>query len=265
MSGFVAAISAKWTGKTDLLSTTIGGFFSQFFARLTYKSSGIIFLLLLFTFFEFVFPKTNLAFVKASETFDLETTFSTRTNTAFSEKTNLTTQVLSFKSRTIPDSSLAMGETKVVQEGAAGKKVIQIKTILHNGQKYAVENIVVSETKPIEEVLAVHPSILAKTIESPYGTLKYTGKLNVWATSYDPFCPGCNQTTSIGLKAGFGVIAVDPKIIPLRSKVYIPGYGIAIAGDTGGSIKGNKIDLGFDDVRNGNWSARFTDIYILTD
>ena len=40
----------------------------------------------------------------------------------------------------------------------------------------------------------------------------------------------------LGVKAGYGVIAVDP-VIPLRSKVYVPGYGIAIAGDTGGSIK----------------------------
>ena len=218
---------------------------------------------MLFSFFEFVFPKTNLAFAKPSGGYDLETTFSTRTDTAFSEKTNLKTQVLSFKSRSIPDPSVVEGETKIVQAGVEGKKIIQIKTTFHNGQKYAVENTVVSETRPVEEIIAVNPSVFSKTIDSPYGTLKYTSKLNVWATSYDPTCRGCNQTTSIGLKAGFGVIAVDPKIIPLRSKVYIPGYGIAIAGDTGGSIKGNKIDLGFDDVKTGNWSARFTDIYIL--
>ncbi len=39
------------------------------------------------------------------------------------------------------------------------------------------------------------------------------------------------------------VIAVDPKVIPLGSKVHVEGYGTAIAGDTGGAIKGNKIDL----------------------
>ena len=39
------------------------------------------------------------------------------------------------------------------------------------------------------------------------------------------------------------VIAVDPKVIPLGSKVWVEGYGYAVAGDTGGAIKGNKIDL----------------------
>src|SRR3990167_3865473 len=58
------------------------------------------------------------------------------------------------------------------------------------------------------------------------------------------------------------LVAVDPKVIPLRTRLYIPGYGFAIAGDTGGSIKGDKIDLGFDDVKTGWWSSRFTDIYL---
>jgi 3D (Asp-Asp-Asp) domain-containing protein len=65
------------------------------------------------------------------------------------------------------------------------------------------------------------------------------------------------------LRAGYGVVAVDPSVIPLRTKVYIPGYGVAIAGDTGGAIKGNIIDLGFDDVRSGWWSSRYTDVYLI--
>ena len=93
--------------------------------------------------------------------------------------------------------------------------------------------------------------------------MKYTKKLSVFATSYDPNCYGCSGTTAIGLKAGYGVIAVDPKVIPLGSKVYVPGYGVAIAGDTGGAIKGNVIDLGFDSIKTGWWSSRQTDLYIL--
>jgi 3D (Asp-Asp-Asp) domain-containing protein len=65
------------------------------------------------------------------------------------------------------------------------------------------------------------------------------------------------------MQTGYGVVAVDPKVIPLGSRLYIPGYGVATAGDTGSSIKGNKIDLGFDDVKNGWWSSRFVEIYIL--
>jgi 3D (Asp-Asp-Asp) domain-containing protein len=103
-----------------------------------------------------------------------------------------------------------------------------------------------------------------QTLKTPDGTLKYSKKLNVFATSYDPNCPGCSGTTALGLKAGYGVIAVDPNIIPLGSKVYVPGYGVAVAGDTGGAIKGNVVDLGFDNIQSGWWSSRHTDLYILT-
>lgn len=69
----------------------------------------------------------------------------------------------------------------------------------------------------------------------------------VSATAYTAFCTGCSGITATGidLKANphLKVIAVDPSVIPLGSKVWIEGYGYAIAGDTGGAIKGNKIDI----------------------
>ncbi|MEX0617286.1 MAG: 3D domain-containing protein [Candidatus Woykebacteria bacterium] len=111
------------------------------------------------------------------------------------------------------------------------------------------------------------PATLSPAINNSSKTLpknfKFKNKLRVFATSYDPNCSGCNATTALGLKAGYGVIAVDPKVIPLGSKVYVPGYGKAIAGDTGGAIKGNIVDLGFDNIKTGWWSARYTDLYIL--
>jgi len=110
-----------------------------------------------------------------------------------------------------------------------------------------------------EPALELDPGILK--IKS--GQYRYSRKLRVFATSYDPNCPGCNSTTALGMKAGYGVIAVDPKVIPLGSNVYVPGYGSAIAGDTGSAIKGNVVDLGFNNVKNGWWSSRYTDIYIL--
>nr|WP_071459799.1 3D domain-containing protein [Bacillus mediterraneensis] len=69
----------------------------------------------------------------------------------------------------------------------------------------------------------------------------------VSATAYTANCKGCSGTTATGvnLKANPGakVIAVDPSVIPLGSKVYVEGYGYATAADTGGAIKGNKIDV----------------------
>lgn len=72
-------------------------------------------------------------------------------------------------------------------------------------------------------------------------------ELTVRATAYTAYCNGCSGVTATGqdLRANpeQKVIAVDPRVIPLGSKVHVEGYGTAIAGDTGGAIKGNKIDL----------------------
>lgn len=69
----------------------------------------------------------------------------------------------------------------------------------------------------------------------------------VTATAYTAYCAGCSGITKTGLNLRknpkMKVIAVDPRVIPLGSKVWVEGYGNAIAGDTGGAIKGNKIDL----------------------
>lgn len=67
------------------------------------------------------------------------------------------------------------------------------------------------------------------------------------ATAYTAYCAGCSGTTATGqdLRANPNqkVIAVDPNVIPLGSKVWVEGYGTAIAGDVGGAIKGNRIDV----------------------
>lgn len=88
------------------------------------------------------------------------------------------------------------------------------------------------------------------------------------ATAYTANCGGCSGVTATGmnLKANPNakVIAVDPSVIPLGTKVYVEGYGEAIAGDTGGSINGNRIDVFVpNDQQARNWGVRTVTVKVL--
>jgi 3D (Asp-Asp-Asp) domain-containing protein len=115
-------------------------------------------------------------------------------------------------------------------------------------------------TEPVEEI--VLKGTKPKHIETPQGPFAYTQSPTVWSTSYDGNCKGCNGITATGTTVTHGICAVDPKVIPLGTVFYVPGYGMCKAADTGGAIKGNKIDLGFENVQFGWWSSRWVTIYL---
>jgi 3D (Asp-Asp-Asp) domain-containing protein len=77
--------------------------------------------------------------------------------------------------------------------------------------------------------------------------VKETKEITVKATAYTASCEGCSGITKTGINIKDNpekkVIAVDPSVIPLGSKVYVEGFGEAIAADTGGAIKGKRIDI----------------------
>lgn len=88
------------------------------------------------------------------------------------------------------------------------------------------------------------------------------------ATAYTPFCNGCSGVTSTGINVKSQkhqrIIAVDPSVIPLGSKVWVEGYGVAIAADTGTAIKGNRIDVLFkSDSQARNWGVRTVTVKVL--
>lgn len=93
-------------------------------------------------------------------------------------------------------------------------------------------------------------------------------EMTVTATAYTAYCTGCSGTTAIGIDLRTNpnqrVIAVDPRVIPLGTKVWVEGYGEAIAGDTGGAIKGNKIDVFIPSQENAlAWGVKTVKIKIL--
>lgn len=118
------------------------------------------------------------------------------------------------------------------------------------------------ETAPAQ-VKAVHDS--KKEMIEDYEVAK---TLTVEASAFTAYCKGCSGKTAYGIdlkkNPDIKLIAVDPKVIPLGTKVWVDGYGIAIAGDTGGSIKGNRIDVFMKTKKSAySWGRKKVEIKIL--
>ena len=109
-----------------------------------------------------------------------------------------------------------------------------------------------------------------QVVNTPQGDLRYLSILQMEATAYYPGPEMTNRgprqaLTYSGKPARYGLVAVDPKVIPLGTKLYIPGYGKAEAADTGGAIKGMKIDLCFATYREAiHFGRKMLKVYILT-
>jgi len=97
---------------------------------------------------------------------------------------------------------------------------------------------------------------------------RYREVRTMTATAYEPGPRSCGRfasgNTAGGYKAGYGVVAVDTSIIPMHSRLFIEGYGYAVAGDRGSAIDGNRIDVGFRTVDECmKWGRRKVKVYIL--
>ena len=97
---------------------------------------------------------------------------------------------------------------------------------------------------------------------------KVVKELVVSSSAFTANCNGCSGITSTGINLkrnpDIKVIAVDPSVIPLGTKVHVEGYGYAVAGDTGGAIKGNKIDVFFSSTNDAfKWGRKDVKIKIL--
>ena len=99
---------------------------------------------------------------------------------------------------------------------------------------------------------------LASATVAPPAPVAGAHELTVTATGY-----ALSGTTATGLPVGWGVVAVDPSIIPLGTHMTIPGYGEAVAADTGGSVVGATIDLWFPSTAQANaWGRRTVTIVL---
>ncbi|WP_217588366.1 G5 and 3D domain-containing protein [Lentibacillus saliphilus] len=155
-------------------------------------------------------------------------------------------QSVPFQTETRRDGSLAKGKQKVIANGSEGKVVKTYEVTLENGQEVAreliEENVVQESSNKIVAVGTKQPDLVTLSDTSKSGKT-----FTVTATAYSAYCNGCSGITATGINLKANpykkVIAVDPNLIPLGTRVWVEGYGEAIAGDTGGAIKGHRIDV----------------------
>jgi uncharacterized protein YabE (DUF348 family)/3D (Asp-Asp-Asp) domain-containing protein len=174
-----------------------------------------------------------------------------------------------------PDGTLSRGMRRIIKPGSVGSVMRVYRSLVVSGIESSAtltaEKIVV---KPVNEVVAVGtgdgstrrqlavahiPARLVRACTLPEGR-----RINVIATAYSAEEPGASSGTATGPRCERGIVAVDPNVIPLGSHLYVPGYGYAIAGDTGGMINGRHVDLCFNSLSQVySWGKRHVTIVVL--
>jgi len=190
------------------------------------------------------------------------------TQTQFLLRTETETITLPYSIEYRNTDELEIGEEAVSETGQNGSITNTYEVEYYQGEESNRTILTSERVEPKPEVILKGTKIIWRTTDTPEGALTYWKKLNVYAVAYTAQSAGKPKDapgygiTATGTRAHFGTVAVDPRVIPLGTRMYIPGYGYGTAEDTGGSIKGNIIDL-FYEGDHGWWNARYTDIYLL--
>ncbi|MCM3676352.1 ubiquitin-like domain-containing protein [Peribacillus simplex] len=185
--------------------------------------------------------------------------------------TDVVEEPVDFAVITKKDDSLSKGKEKIVKEGKDGLVSKKYEVIKENGKE--VKRELLSEkvvNKKQDKVVTVGTrTTVAQASRGVTNVSSSSGKeIYVSSTAYTASCKGCSGVTSTGVdlksNPGAKIIAVDPNVIPMGSKVYVEGYGYAVAADKGGAIKGNRIDVFFSSKNDAyRWGVKRVKIRVL--
>ena len=153
-------------------------------------------------------------------------------NTGFTtqEEEKISCEVPEVEETSAEPTAIAIDENGQIKVSGGDELAEEFMRVVENSRSETIET-------PVEEVPPEN------VVETPQGYVPYAQVLGMEATAYLPSDGNGEGITAMGIPATYGIVAVDPAIIPLGSRVYIPGYGEALAADTGGAIYGYKIDL----------------------
>ncbi len=167
-----------------------------------------------------------------------------------------------FDTETQPVPDLEIDNRKIVQAGVYGLNTKRVRVRYEDDIEVSrqVESEYISQ-EPQSEIVGYGTQIIPHTIDTPDGPIKYWRALNIYAVSYNVTSNG-GYGTATGIPLAKGVAAIDPRYIPYGTKMYVPGYGEALAADTGGGINGRMIDLGYLDEDYVSWHQWVT-VYFL--
>jgi 3D (Asp-Asp-Asp) domain-containing protein len=171
------------------------------------------------------------------------------------------------------DSEIASGQRVITQWGEDGSYRKDYRVRMINGREVWRDLVSEKIVPPTDEVVSVgtylKPAAVPAPAPAPAPPVSIPAQpgcsrtLHVYATWYTAASAGGSGVTKTGTGVYRGIVAVDPRVIPLGTRMYIPGYGYGIAADTGGDIIGDHIDLGYaaDDLKD--WGRRWVDICII--
>lgn len=179
-------------------------------------------------------------------------------------------ETIPFDTVTIADPAMEL-DTNVEQPGRSG--VSQKRTMIRYEDGVEVKRVAdpdfVVLQAPQNKELRYGTNVVIRTLDTPSGPIEYWRKIRAYATSYSAATSGTPKTakwygiTATGLPMKKGMVAVDPSVIRLGTQLYVEGYGVGLAADTGSGVRGRWVDLGYDDDNLQGWWW-WVDVYLLT-
>lgn len=162
-----------------------------------------------------------------------------------------------------PDDQMERGEQQVTQLGVPGNATVQEEVLYEDGN--AVKTNILQSTETVKMIpRIVKEGTRENTVATSRGVMRYAKVITMHASAYIATDGNGDGITATGIPAARGIVAVDPNVIPLGTRLFIPGYGMALAADTGGAIVGNRIDLVMDSYGEAmNFGRQNVDVYIL--